>query len=254
MSRRVVFIAASCACCLGMLYRIAVAADYAGSFDGAGISVVISPSGTGFGGEIRKGGQAFPLQAHEDGDHLSGAFTAAGKSFDFTATRKGDDLTLLTGTTTYQLHLHPDAPHDAAAASQPADPLAKYVVMNNTDVGRSLVREIPNATTTLAAIQATFPDLANHFGARPTVLGAYEDQRDHKSAFVSFSTQLNGQAVKGFVTTKLRDQGAVVFVVFGKADATPAQWAALTAPPKPAVQARLPRTRWILRSKWLQSR
>ncbi len=236
MSRIVMLAAASCACCLGMFTRTSMAADYTGSFDGAVISVVIGPSGSGFGGEIRKGGQTFPLQAHEDGDHLSGAFTVAGKSFDFTATRKGDDLTLLTGTTTYQLHLHPDAPHDAVAASQPADPLARYVVLNNTDAGRSLVREIPNATTTLAAIQATFPDLASYFGARPTILGAYEDQRDHKSAFVSFSTQFNGQAVKGFVTTKLREQGAVVFVVFGKADATPAQWAALTAPPKPAGQ------------------
>jgi len=36
------------------------------------------------------------------------------------------------------------------------------------------------------------------------------------------------------VTTKMREQGAVVFVVFGNANATKAQWAALTAKPEAA--------------------
>ncbi|HEX3357747.1 MAG TPA: hypothetical protein VHS31_12320 [Tepidisphaeraceae bacterium] len=232
MNRRALFLSAASVITAGLLSRFAAAADYAGNYDGTGIAVVITPNGANFEGEIRKGDQKFPLTAHEDGDHLSGVFTAGGNAFNFTATHQGDDLTLVTDGATYQLHR--GAAAAVATPAPAADALANYVVLNSTDVGRSLVREIPNATSTQDALMATFPDLARYFGGRPKILGAYEDQRDHKSAFVSFSTQLNGQTLKGFVTTKLRDRGAVVFVVFGKADATRAQWAALTAQPTPA--------------------
>jgi hypothetical protein len=124
----------------------------------------------------------------------------------------------------------------ALAAAPVADPLTNYALLNSTDTGRSLMRELPRATTTRAALQVVFPDLAKSFGVRPTILGSYEDQRDHKSAFVSFAVQINGQPYKGFVTTKLRDPGAIVFVVYGKQNATKAQWAALTARPDTAAK------------------
>jgi nucleoid DNA-binding protein len=235
MNRRVLY-----AAIISLFPGIAAAADYAGNYSGSGLTVVISADGSAYGGEIRKGEQTFTLTAHEQANQLSGVFTSGGNPFNFTATQQGDDLILVTGGNTFQLHrnINPLAAAPAAAAppsTQSADALAKYTIINSSDVGRSLLREIPDVKTTTAALRIAFPDLANYFGARPTILGGYEDQRDHKSAFVSFSAQLNGQALKGFVTTKLRDDGAVVFIVFGRENATKAEWAQLTA--KPAVSS-----------------
>jgi hypothetical protein len=249
MNRNILYCATTSLLGLGILCSVADAADYAGKYASPQLTVVITPTGTTYAGEIRMGEHTFPLTAHEDGNHLSGVFTSQGSAFSFTATGQGDDLTLVTDGNTYRLHRHPNPlaavrpanPQPAGGTSsasapptQADDALASYVVMNHTDVGRSLVREVPNAKTTRAALQATFPDLARYFGARPTILGSYEDQRDHSSAFVSFSAQLNGQPMKGFVTTKMREQGAVVFVVFGNANATREQWAKLTARPAAA--------------------
>ncbi|HMB94803.1 MAG TPA: hypothetical protein VKK61_02060, partial [Tepidisphaeraceae bacterium] len=245
MTRKILYRAACCAISLFGLPGIAAAADYAGDYDGAKITLLITPDGANYGGEIRMGDQKFPLTAHQDGDHLAGVFTAGNNPYNFTATQAGDELTLTTDGAVYQLHRHLINPLSAGAAptSTPSaqssgDALANYIVMNNNDVGRSLVREIPNAKSTSDALQTTFPDLAIYFGGRPKILGAYEDQKDHKSAFVSFTAQLNGQPVKGFVTTKMRDQGAVVFIVFGKASATQAEWATLTAKPAVADQSK----------------
>ncbi len=226
---------AALASLLSLLPAVAHAADYAGNYQGEKISVLISPEGPAFAGEIHMGDQKFPLKAHPDGDHLSGTFNVGASAFPFTATAHGDDLTFITDGVTYQLHRHanPLAAGPTSKPITPADALAGYTILNETEFGIALAHELPTVTTTRAALQATFPDLARNFGARPTILGAYEDAREHKSAFVSFTTNFNDRPVKGFVTAKLRDQGAVVFVVFGNADATRAQWSALTAKPEP---------------------
>ena len=238
MNSRTTLCTAALAVFLYFFPGIVAAGDYAGNYDGARITVVIAPAGPAYRGEIHMGDQKFPLSAHEDGDQLAGVFTSTGNAFNFTATRHDDDLTLITDGVTYQLHRHAN-PLSAGPASKPAAPadaLADYTILNETEFGIALVRELPNANSTRAALQATFPDLARNFGARPTILGSYEDVREHKSAFVSFSTQFNDRLVKGFVTTKLLEHGAVVFVVFGNADATRAQWAALTTKPEPATE------------------
>ena len=127
---------------------------------------MITADGANYRGEIHKGDQIFPLTAHENGDHLSGVFTAGGNSFEFTASKQNDDLTLSTGGAAYQLHRDSN-PLDVAAPKQGAagDALAGYVVMNQTDIGRSLVREFANVTTTMEAMQAAFPDLERFLGA-----------------------------------------------------------------------------------------
>ncbi len=237
---------------VALLPSVALAADYAGDYQDARRSVVVKHDGANYIGEIRLGEQTYPLTAHEDGDHLTGTFTSAGKPYDFVATQKGEDIIVVSEGKTFELHKKVDAnanplgaPHQAnplgakppvnplgaGAAASNADPFADYTVLTTTENGRSLVHEIPGARTTLAALQATFPDLARHFGQRPTLLGAYEDGKDHQSAYVSFTAKLKGQDHKGFITTKLRDDGAVVFVVFARADVPREEWAKLTARP-----------------------
>ncbi|CAN5509576.1 hypothetical protein BH10PLA1_BH10PLA1_10320 [soil metagenome] len=223
---------------LGLLCGIARAGDYTVKYVGPDLTVIIFFGGPEFTGEIHKGDQMFPMTAHTEGDHLAGTFTAGGNAFTFTATQSGDGLTFSTGGATYQLsrHANPLAGGNAAAAAAApangaADPLAAYTPLTINAVGRSLVLEVPAAKTTRDALQIAFPDLAQFFGARPNITGAYEDQRDHSSAFVSFTSRLNGLPVKGFVTVKMRQQGAVLFVVYGQARATRAEWAELTAAP-----------------------
>ncbi len=228
---------------LAFLPAIAAAANYAGNYDGGTISIVIVSSGATYSGEIRRADQKFSLTASEDGDHLAGTFMAGDHPFKFTASQHGDGLTLVTDGVTYDLHRHVNLLDASAPATAPAaqtgDALANYIVINANDAGKSLARELPGAKSTNAALQATFPDLARYFGGRPKILGAYEDGREHTSAFVSFSARINDQAIKGFVTAKLRDTGAVVFVVFGKADCTHAEWAALTAHPERDIKAEM---------------
>jgi hypothetical protein len=248
MSRKLASCIVSCIIGLGAFPAVLAAADYAGNYEDTHRTVIVKREGTGYVGEIRIGEQSYPLAGHEEGDHLAGTFTSAGNVYAFVATQQGDDLIVVSEGKTFQLHRHinanPLAPGQpvnplgagggapaADRSPQSADPFADYIVITKTDTGRSLVREIPTAKTTLAALQATYPDLARYFGARPTILGAYEDGRDHKSAFVSFSAKANDQAIKGFITTRLHDEGAVVFLVFGRADASHEEWAKLTARP-----------------------
>jgi hypothetical protein len=222
---------------LSLLPAMTAAADYSGSYDNPQLSLTLTAGNDGYAGELHLGNQKFPVTAHEDSDQLTGAFTSAGNSFPFTGSLHGDDLTLVSGGRTYALHrqanpLGAGAPAVQAVPAAPLeDPLAKYAVLNSTDSGRSLLRELPDAKSTTGVLRVVFPDLARSFGVRPTISGSYEDGRDHKSVYVSFNVQIQGQAYKGFVTVKLRDSGAVAFVVYGKQNATRAEWAALTARP-----------------------
>lgn len=227
---------------------VAGAADFAGKFESEKLSVVIVADRDVYDGEIRMGDKHFPLRAHENGGQLAGSFTTPGGSFEFTAALKGDDLTLVSGTATYALHRlasqappAPANPLDAAAAPAggepaatnpaPAGALADYSVANQTPFGKAVTRLFPGVTTTRASLQTVFPDLAKYFDARPEIRGAYEDQKDHKSAGVAFAARLNGEAVDGFVSSKLDEQGASVLVVYCKADAPASEWSKLIAKP-----------------------
>ncbi len=263
MLHRTLFRTTTCVMALGLLPALASAADYSGNYEDARRSVIVAPDGTGYRGEIRIGDQAYPLAAREEGDHLTGAYIVGGKPYTFSATQEGDGLLVTTNGKTYQLHRKAAAPaavpnpFDPAGSAGPgsapaggpasgvtakpgsppaADALADYTVLNLTDVGRTLVREMPSATSTHAALRAVFADLARQFGARPTILGSYEEAREHSMAYVAFSAEFEGKPIKGFVTARLREEGAVAFVVFGNADATRNQLdQLLDHPPVPIV-------------------
>jgi hypothetical protein len=214
------------ACCLVTLAgvpAVVAATDYAGHYDSDSMAVTLAAAGDGYAGELRWGSARYPLTAHADGDHLAGTFMAGGRPFPFTAQRDGDHLTVTSGTNVHRLALRPPPPA--------TPPLIDYTVVNHTDVGVSLIRELPAATTTRAALRTAFPDLARYFAVRPDVLGGYEDLRDHRVAFASFAVRVDGHPFKGFVAARRRDAGTAVFIVFGRQDATPAQWSALTARP-----------------------
>jgi hypothetical protein len=235
-------------CVAGMALSpcIAGAANFAGKFENEKLSVAIAADHDGYAGDIQLGDKHFPLTAREEPGRLAGTFTTPGGSFEFSATLNGDDLTLVTGTATYALRrLTPQVPAAPAnpldsrpapseskpPATAPASALADYTVANESAFGKALTRQFPGAATTRAELQTVFPDLARYFGAKPEVLGAYEDQKDHKSAGVAFSAQLNGERVTGFVSAKIDDQGGSVLVVYCKADAPAAEWSKLIAKP-----------------------
>jgi hypothetical protein len=216
------------------------------------LGVTIAPATGGYSGEIRLGDQHFSLTSGPGGDHLAGTFVSNGHAFEFSATLQGDDLTLVSGGKTYllkrqgNLRAGPPSNGTQPVAGQPGQPqagqsdpsLAGYSVLHHTTFGLSVARMIPEAKTNTAALQATFPDVARFLGGAPTILKAYEDQRDHKSAFASFTGSLQGEPVKGFATTRLKEQGAVVVVVLARATATQAQWAELLERAVPAPGAK----------------
>src|ERR1039457_5468946 len=119
---------------------------------------------------------------------------------------------------------------------------AGYIVEVSTGSGKSLVTEKPNIASVKAALEATLPDLAGYFGQRPAIGSAYQNAKDTSSGGATFSSTLDGHAVRGIISVKLRDGAAKVAIVFGRADApkgegeklmtAPARQAITTAPPK----------------------
>jgi hypothetical protein len=223
----------------------ASAADYSGNYTGDNLAVEIVPDAGAYRGEIRLGEHTFPVKAREAANALSGAFTSQGVDYSFNATLDGDKLTLVTDGTTYTLRRlapppvnplagirqsHPQQANGNTAATD-GNALAGYTLINHSDFGKAFTRQFAAVDDVKKSLQLTFPDLARYFGARPEILGAYEDQKDHKSAGVAFSAQLDGKPIKGFVSSKVNDQGATVAVIYCQADAPAAEWTKLITPP-----------------------
>ena len=125
--------------------------------------------------------------------------------------------------------------------SVPVNPLglgaapAGYTVAVSTGPGKSLVTEKPNIASVKAALEATLPDLAGYFGQRPAIGSAYQNAKDTSSGGATFSSTLDGHAVRGIISVKLRDGSAKVAIVFGRADAPKREWEKLmTAPAQQA--------------------
>ena len=226
---------------------------FAGKYQGTELSAEITPDGAVYSGQISMGQSQFPLRAREEGGHLAGTFASQGNHFDFTATLRGDDLTLVTGGATYALKrasapANPLAPPQArnplakpAAAAEPAaGGLAGYTVVISTESGKALSAQKPQATSVQSALRSTFPDLAGYFDDRPAIGGAYEDVKDHRSGGTSFTAKLKGQPVKGFVSCKLGEKGAAVAVVYCRSDAPPTEWQKLTHPPGAPIEGSAP--------------
>lgn len=238
-------------CGLLVFPRAILAGDeYAGKYTGASLAVEILAENAAYTGTIQLGARQFPLKAHTENGSLQGTFSSGGNDFPFTAMLADGTLTLSTGGATYVLKKDA-APVNPLAAPQPINPLAAggntgdapvgYSVVTTTDSGKAITAQKPDATTVLAAMKATFPDLERFFGSRPTVLGAYENQQDHKSGTATFSVSSKGKQLTGLVSCKIGDHGAAVAVVYCSADASPAEWKKLTADaPRDANRAALP--------------
>jgi hypothetical protein len=224
------------------LTTLATAAeDFAGKYLGQNLSVELKLDNAAYTGTIALGDQQFPVKAHAAGDSLQGTFSSGGNDFDFTATLADRTLTLSTGGATYTLKKEAAAVNPLAA-QQPLNPLAVggqavaaadapagYTVVTTTDSGKALTASKPDAANVLAAMKSVFPDLEKFFGARPEILGAYENTRDHRSGSATFAVNQNGHPLKGLVSCKVGDHGASVAVVYCRADATPAEWKKLLA-------------------------
>ena len=228
---------------------------YAGKYEGDKLSVEFVLRDGAYAGEIRLGQQGFPLKAREQAGRLDGTFTRGADTFDFTATPVGDGLTLRTGQSTYNLKrlapsgnplsrpqpANPLAQSPAAPSARPsADALAGYTTVTTTDAGKALSVQKPGAASVQTALESTFHDLGRYFDARPSTSGAFEDSQDHKSGGASFTAKLNGQAVKGFVSCKLGDKGAIVAVIYCRTDAAPAEWNKLVSAAPDAGRRRRP--------------
>jgi len=214
---------ALCVCVLIVFFlpSMTMASSIAGKYSDGQLTVELSDTGDSLTGSLTLQNQNFPAVAQTNGANIDGTFTVGADNFPFRATLDGATLSLTSGGKTYSLK----------RISPPANPLAGYTVVATSDSGKSLVTKKPLATSIQSALEATFPDLARYFGARPTIGSAYEDAHDHRSGGATFGTKLNGQPIRGIVSCKLDDAGgATVAVIYGRSDATKADWDKLATP------------------------
>jgi hypothetical protein len=209
-------------------------APFAGRYSDGTLAVDLSQADGAYAGTFTRGAQQFPALAHATTRGLEGTFNASGNSFPFTAALDADTLTLSTGGKTYALKrvsslANPLAHPGPAPAG--GDALAGYTVEVSTDYGKSLVTQKPNTASVRAALESTFPDLARYFGARPAIGSAYQDAKDPESGGATFSSNLDGHPVKGFISCKLHDGAATVAVVYGRTDAPKGELDKLMHPP-----------------------
>ena len=124
----------------------------------------------------------------------------------------------------------------AAAVAAPGELPAGYQVVNATPLGRALSAQKPGVTTVRAALMAAFRDLTKLYGVRPTVASAYEDSRDHRSGNATFFANVGGWPTKGVVFCKIDRKRAILAVIYGRSDMSPAEWSRLSTT-ETAVQA-----------------
>ena len=230
----IVFLLVTCAAS----FHIAWGASMAEKYSDGQLTVELAGTGDSLTGTFTLNNQQFPVVARSNSANIEGTFTVGSDAFPFTATLDGSTLTLTSGGKTYSLkRISPPAnplagglAHDSPADDAPAG----YTVVATTNGGKSLVTKKPQANSIKAALEATFPDLAKYFNARPTIGSAYEDVHAHRTGGATFSTTLNGQSVRGIISCKLEDNGgATVAVIYGPANGSKADWDKLTAPPTP---------------------
>jgi hypothetical protein len=222
----------------------APADPFAGTFSDGKLTVDWSAAtADGYSGTLTLGDKKFQAKAQRIGQRLDGAFDSGGTKFPFSATLDGDTLNFVTGTKTYTLKKAAVNPLDAPSA--PANPLAPgastggagdalaaYTTVNATDAGKALSINRTDMNSVEAALTATYKDLAKYFDAAPTMRGAYEDQKDHRSAGASFIAKLKGQPVAGMINCKLGDNGMNVAVIYCRADAPREEWTKLAGTPQ----------------------
>jgi hypothetical protein len=99
-----------------------LAADFVGTYKGEQLSVTLAIENGQYSGVIHSAGQKYPCTARSVGDELRGTFMSGDDKFQFTATLRGNTLTLVTGDTTYQLQKQKPAAQNPLAKSAVANP------------------------------------------------------------------------------------------------------------------------------------
>jgi hypothetical protein len=234
------------------------AVNFSGKYQGMGLSVEIVTARDGaYTGTIIMGDKRLPLTARVVDGKLQGSFISEQTNFPFYASLSGRDLSLVSGDVTHALRkesppVNPLAIPDPSA--RPANPLANptantgakseapkpdaspkadgalagYSVLASTDAGKSLFAQNTDAKSAQAALQATLHDLGKFFDAKPTVGGAFVDDKDQRGG-ASFTAQLKGKDIKGSILCGIGDKGAAITVIYYNADAKPQEIAALVA-------------------------
>ena len=206
------------------------AVPFVGTFSDGKLTVDLSAANGGYSGTITLGDQKYPATAQLQGQTLQGTFDAGSNHFPFTATMDGDGLILVSSDTTYRTHRIASAVNPLAA-TQGGNAPAGYGVINATEYGQVLGTDKPKATDIQSGLESTFPDLAQFFGQRPKIGGAYEDAKNQQSGGATFTATYNGQAIRGIVSCKMVDHGATIVVIYCRVDAPAGAWRKLTAGP-----------------------
>jgi hypothetical protein len=241
-----------------------MAADGPDKYTDGKLTVEWTLTNQDYSGTFTLGANQFPATAHVQGNALQGSFTSGTHQFAFTGTLSGDVLALNTGGTTYQLkRIQPENPLAAAnplaaqngaaqagtsagtsantPANTPANTLADapagYTVVSSSASGKAISIEKTGVNSVQSALEATLPDLAQFFGTKPTIGSAYQDAKNANSGGATFSDTLNGQPIKGIISCTVNDKGALLAVVYAKADTSKAEWDKLTSPAAPTASA-----------------
>lgn len=205
------------------------AADaFAGDYRGEKLSVVIASGNDAYTGTIRLGSQTYPLVARATDGRLLGSFISNNMPYSFVAQLQGDTLTLVSGGETYTMKRQASPGAGAAPADATDVPNGCFLV-RATASGKAMSVERDKVTNVRDSLEAVLHDLDDYFDSGGCdITGSFENQRDHRSGVATISAKYKGEAVKGFVATKLRETGSVAVVVFCTAKATQAEWDALT--------------------------
>jgi hypothetical protein len=108
----------------------------------------------------------------------------------------------------------------------------EYTTVHATELGKVLASERSSAQTLRAALQQTLADLTRYFGTAPSVFSAFADSKDPHAGGATFLVTARGVKMKGLVKCQLGAATTRVVVIYIRADATGAQWAALVQPPQ----------------------
>ena len=226
----------------------APADQWGGTYQDAQVTLELKAKpGGGYEGMILFQGQKFPLKARGGADQLSGSFRTENGSFDFTAARDGDAVSLATGGKTYQLKrqsvnplgaVSPSANPLGAAASPPPTGASGgasggapkgYSVASATDSGKKLLAHKPDVTSLETALAGAVQDLSQWFDARPAVKAAFADAKEHRRGGAPFTATLKSKPVKGLIYCVIGDSGADITVTYCRADAPASEWAKLSS-------------------------
>jgi hypothetical protein len=86
------------------LVSVAAAADWAGSYKSATVSLELTRDANGYAGTLLVGGKSYPVRAQEAANgSLEGSFPVGASTYPFQATLAGEAMTLKSGASTYEL-------------------------------------------------------------------------------------------------------------------------------------------------------